>query len=321
MTEIERVHSIFAAMWVDLSRPDNFSEKLPLLAHYTSLSTLESIIRSNEVWLSNPLFMNDMEELRFGLLEAEKAFHQHEGIRQACDTKQYDALRQAFDQQLSTLANEHALDVYVMCFSEHNISDYDGMLSMWRGYGANGNGAAIVFDTQKVPINMNSPLLLEKVDYKTTEERLKWIDAKLNQFADLIKNSAIQIPMFYIPIHLLIQRFQLFALSSKHNGFDEEREWRMIYIKDRDRENKMEKFFHYLIQSDRVEPKLKFKVGQIPGMEMDLKLTDVVERIILGPGVSSGMTLATVKRMLTLVGNKELASKVYGSTTPYRVKV
>jgi hypothetical protein len=28
---------------------------------------LEAILRNDEVWLSNPLFMNDMEEVRFGI--------------------------------------------------------------------------------------------------------------------------------------------------------------------------------------------------------------------------------------------------------------
>ena len=38
----------------------------PLLAHYCSIATLEKIVSNQEVWLSNPLFANDFEELRFG---------------------------------------------------------------------------------------------------------------------------------------------------------------------------------------------------------------------------------------------------------------
>ena len=42
------------------------------------------------------------------------------------------------------------IDTYVFCLSEHAKDDTDGLLSMWRGYGGNGNGAAIVFDAGKL---------------------------------------------------------------------------------------------------------------------------------------------------------------------------
>ena len=38
-------------------------EHKPLLAHYTSISNLEKILKDDEIWLSNPLFMNDLEEV------------------------------------------------------------------------------------------------------------------------------------------------------------------------------------------------------------------------------------------------------------------
>src|SRR6185437_16245190 len=41
----------------------------PLFAHYTSIQVLEKILRDEEFWFSNPLFMNDLEEMRFGLRE------------------------------------------------------------------------------------------------------------------------------------------------------------------------------------------------------------------------------------------------------------
>src|SRR5262249_26012047 len=38
-----------------------------LLAHYTSVEIAEKILRDEEVWLSNPLYMNDLEEMRAGI--------------------------------------------------------------------------------------------------------------------------------------------------------------------------------------------------------------------------------------------------------------
>jgi hypothetical protein len=46
---------------------------------------------------------------------------------------------------------------------------------MWRGYGGNGSGAAIVFDTAKLSPPEESPLILAQVHYGTTEKRRNWL--------------------------------------------------------------------------------------------------------------------------------------------------
>jgi hypothetical protein len=62
--------ALFQELYSDITSAEQFNVKQPLLAHYTSISTLESILRNEEIWLSNPLFMNDMKEVRFGLTHA-----------------------------------------------------------------------------------------------------------------------------------------------------------------------------------------------------------------------------------------------------------
>lgn len=67
MNDLEIVQA-FLPLYADVVEADQFYVKKPLLAHYTSLSTLEKILETDEVWFSNPLFMNDLEEVRFGVL-------------------------------------------------------------------------------------------------------------------------------------------------------------------------------------------------------------------------------------------------------------
>jgi hypothetical protein len=57
--------AVSAALWADLAEIPTFSDAKPLSAHYTSIHTLEAILRNKEFWLSNPLYMNDLEEVRF----------------------------------------------------------------------------------------------------------------------------------------------------------------------------------------------------------------------------------------------------------------
>jgi hypothetical protein len=121
----------------------------PTLAHYTSIATLESILKSKEFWFSNPLYMNDLEELRFGLNEGKLAFQNSEVLRAACGSSEsYYLLIACFDWLYTDFDMLHALDVYVLCMAEQSMENPDGSLSMWRGYGAHGTGAALLVDTE-----------------------------------------------------------------------------------------------------------------------------------------------------------------------------
>jgi hypothetical protein len=321
--DASQINSLFwEKLWADAEASGGFPATRPLLAHYTTMATFEAVMKNEELWLSNPLFMNDIEELRFGLLEAAKAFRDHAGIRRACgDKARFDALDAAFGQKLHLLSDDEALDTYVICFCEHDPADYNGLLSMWRGYGGNGSGAAVVLNTANLSYVADFPIVLAKVHYATREGRLKWINGKLDLFASLIEKTQLPVPMFYIAIHQLLERLKLFALFSKHDGFDEEKEWRMVYIKDRDREKRLAPMFHYHVQGDRIEPKLKFSFEKARKLGAHIQLDDIVDRIILGPSAAQFISVKTVKRMLQILDKGNLAMKVHGSNTPYRSRI
>src|ERR1700741_4922001 len=129
---------LFTPLWADLRAADSFPAKRPLLAHYTSVPVLESILKHNEFWLSNPLFMNDLEEVRFGLFHGSRLFSESSEIQAACGSQhRFDLLKLAFNDLGNAFANEHVLDLYVFCLSEHDKDNTDGVLSMWRAYGGN----------------------------------------------------------------------------------------------------------------------------------------------------------------------------------------
>ncbi len=314
--------ALFEQLYSDLIGEDTYPNNRPLLAHYTSIATLEAIMKNNEMWLGNPLFMNDYEELRFGINEAAISFRLHQGIRSACKTEErYEELQKVFEDYLTNISNDGVFDVYVLCFSEHgrDTKNTDGLLSMWRGYGANGTGAAIVFDTQELSYVEDSPLILAKVEYGSKEKRLAWIEAKLDKFALLLAQSNLPIEQFYLPVTKLLQRVMLFALFSKHDGFTEEREWRLAYVRAWDRQEKLTNMIHYSIGASGIQPKLKLKIGGIEGVIADpISLEKIVTQIILGPSISNILSLMTVKRMLEILKGAEMAKKVERSSTPFR---
>ena len=318
----DEMMKVFDALWQDIKTEDACPVKRPLLAHYTSIETLERIMASDEVWFSNPLYMNDMEELRFGMQEGLAAFRLHAGIKEACKNvgHDYNHLLSMFEYLYQKFDNTDAFDTYVFCMAEHEEARTDGLLSMWRGYGGNGNGAAIVFDTSKFnfPDSLDC-LFLWDVTYASQQERRAWIDIKLWQFATMLDQISVPVHMLYQPLQVLFERLKIYSLFTKHHGFSEEREWRAVYLRDRDHDNVLQPMLHYAVGRYGLEPKLKFAVKAIPGFTPeDFSLKQIVNQILLGPSVSSPLAVMSVKRMLQAVEKPELADRLVASTTPFR---
>lgn len=308
------------AIWSDFEAENDFPQKRPLLAHYTSISTLEKIVSTNQVWLSNPLYMNDLEELRFGMNAGADDFRASQHLAQVCGSSEKHAfLVKRFDELFSNFDSNHALDTYVMCLSEHTPGKNDGLLSMWRGYGADGNGVAIVFDTAKLNPNEASPLIVGKVKYQSHPARLEWIDRKLYELSQVLATTQLTEDDLSLAAHVFIERLKLFALFTKHDGFSEEQEWRIVYMNERDPQGLMRPMFGYAITGRGVEPKLKLefsRLAQVLGTGVTLE--SLVDLIILGPSISSTLSGNSVRRMLTIAGQEDLATLVTASSIPYR---
>jgi hypothetical protein len=320
MTDQE-ITALFMPVVSDLD--DSFKDLLsrkPLLAHYTSIEVLEKIVKTNEIWFSNPLFMNDLQEMRFGVRAGVDLFERSAEVTEACGSPERSAiLRHSFRHYFSEFDLKHALDVYVFCLSEHDPKNTDGLLSMWRGYGRNGDGAALVIDSGFMTSQPGSPLLIAKVSYASEQERIAWLQQRLNRFAKVLRDHNIQNEKLYIAAHLFFTVVKIFALTSKHHGFREENEWRVIYMPDRDPRGLLKDRFDYVIGSQGVEPKLKYKLEPLP-MDPPEKWTfgGIVDRIILGPSLSSPLARNSVARMLEKAGKPEFREKLISSTIPLR---
>jgi len=328
--ELERQAAIAAAfrkydgLYSDLRSKDaELLEGRPLLAHYTSIQALERILVSNELWFSSPLLMNDVEELRFGMLEGHQQVMSSSAIRQACGSDaRVNKFLEAFNKYSEEFRNAHALDVFVLCMSEHTKGDSDGLLSMWRGYGGNGTGAAIVFDTARIGNQTGSPLVASKVDYLSTDARRIWLSKKVDEFADLLKQVNTSDDFLFVGAWAIFLRIKLFAMFTKHHGFSEEKEWRVVYLKERDVKNLCGPMIDYFIGPQGVELKLKLKVEPKEGLTApDLSLGKVVHQIILGPSAATPLAMAALLRMLDKIGKPEFKNRIVASGIPFRGRI
>lgn len=300
-------------------QPDG-TANAPLLAHYTSLENLENILSNNQFWLSNPLYMNDLEEVRFGVVIGSNLVHSNDRLRAALlsDTRRavfYDAFSDCF----THYDREQVLDLYVMCFSEHDAKDSDGRLSMWRGYGDNGKGAAIAFDVSGVEDTDGSPFVLAPVQYATQSQRMVWLNEKIVAVSDFIDANEVADECLNSVASALSERIVLFAIFSKHIGFEEEHEWRLAYLRDRDKDDVMSPYLSYANGSRGLQPKLKLDIKPIKGALSDgVSLDSMVDRIIVGPSVSSPLLRMATERMLKASGKENFLQRLKMSSIPYR---
>jgi hypothetical protein len=293
----------------------------PLLAHYTTISALEKILKCEEIWLSNPLFMNDLQEVKFGMNEGLNLFLQNQMLEVACTSAERTTIaRQAFYNYYNDFDANHLFDTYVFCLTRHDPTNDDGLLSMWRGYGGQGNGAALVFNTNFITkVDPQSPLLIAKVHYASSKDRIGWLENKLGLWCDLLRTSDIPDEKLQLAVWSFFTLVKIFALVSKHDGFKEEEEWRIIYMPERDPHGILKSRYHYVIGKRGVEPKLRLAVKPLSTDSTESwTFDDILDRIILGPSISSPLAVTSVNRMLENIGKMEFRQKVRPSTIPLR---
>ena len=149
----------------------------------------------------------------------------------------------------------------MFCLSEYDWENQpDGLLSMWRGYGANGNGVALVFNTGFLNLQNDSPLWIAKVRYGSAEERAEWIKNSFTKCLNILNANIIEAQTIEVTAWYMFRLTLCHALSAKHPGFREENEWRIVYLSDLDTHNMLKNQRSYLIRGNKVEPRLKFPI-------------------------------------------------------------
>jgi hypothetical protein len=308
-------------LWDDVDANAEFYVQHPHLAHYTSISTAEAIFRYKQLWFSNPLFMNDHQEMMWGIEHSIRLIPQNETLRLAFDD---DLLWEKFIvkyyQRRDFFHNAEVFDAYVACFSQIAAEDNNGLLSMWRAYASNGRGVAIVLDAGKLKHVPGSPVRLVKVQYLSDNDRLAWLVKLIEKFSSIVPLFKLAGDEIYSQAaHALFLRILMAAICSKHPGFEEEAEWRAIYLKPFDPASVLGKHYSYSLGDRGCEPKLKLPIDPIDNLgQGGIPLTDVIDRIILGPSSGNHINREAFQRMLRTVGYGVLASRVVSSSTPFR---
>lgn len=202
-------------------------------SHYTSAYVAMEIIEKGEVWLRNALVMNDFSEVQHGRKCLQSAWRDDalggrlslilDSIKPGLSSE----LIESFDSRMS----DRTARSYLVSFSEHGSGTIDedkyGRLSMWRAYGGETNVAFVFKNTPFISESNALNAFTSPVFYGDPErfklEFARVVD-RLDENIEFVKSLGPDTVR-----QVLENAFHFATLSTKHPGFSEEREWRVIY--------------------------------------------------------------------------------------------
>jgi len=217
------------------------------LFHYTDVSGLLGIFDNNRLWATHTLYLNDATERSYTYRLVEEIYC---NLIEQAKTDDNDKSNinhpiwyRDFLHRLSynTMRPKPNPDVYVVCFCKD-----DDLLSQWRGYGNNGAGYAIGFDTKRL-VHSKGAFELRKAIYSAEDQKqilneiLQVVTDSLKELTDCL-NSDDADPLIENHAKIFENEVEKYASFFKHKAFKAEEEWRLIYSPKTDGHSNQIKF-------------------------------------------------------------------------------
>lgn len=197
-------------------------------SHYTTASTALKILVSKRLWLRNASVMNDYMEIAHGSRLLVTA------LKGPLGRRLFDALplgKEVVADVIGAFADDvdeqTRTDTYLLSLAEHDPAESQGRLSMWRAYGGDRAGVALVFNIAFLEEDLTSSgFVISPVLYADQvafdREMLRVVEG-VEREADYIRAAPRN-----LVFGTMMSALRFAALSTKHLGFAEEAEWRIV---------------------------------------------------------------------------------------------
>jgi hypothetical protein len=288
------------------------------LYHYTSLETIQKIMEYDNVRLSHAEYSNDRHEivdainLISGTLNTQKQ-SSISGFGPFCNQV-----------EVAFIARPVEIDAYIfcMCAGLNAAVRPQDMLSQWRAYAQDGRGGALSLDMAALTaIVYHLPgLRINPVVYDAVV-KAKFVNAILvegyNRYQQLGHSAigeTVEALLFCTPL-------------MKHDGFQEEREWRLIYVPRDDLPTPLIQFHPrrdflapyvdlkhlYTTTSAAAAPGIHSPPVNVPQPKGNPLIP--VDAVMVGPSGHQGLNVRAMKKV---VSRFRPSLSVDFSRTPYR---
>ena len=261
--------------------------------------------------------MNDYMEVQHGINCVVKTFHGEKFGKkfQAALDNLFQGAAREIAQRFDNWTPNFRSNTYLVCVSEHEDSeDTLGRLSMWRAYSGS-TGVALVLN--------GDPFLGDAVEFKAYTSPVTYHDdvgfeAVLGQVAGNIERNSDFLKSLGREslINIVFMMLRFLTISTKHPGFSEEKEWRVIYSPADD-----SPYLEKELQVINGVPQTIYKIPlkDIPAIGLTgMEIPSLIHRVIIGP---TQHPIAVRKAFVTALLNAEVADaekRVWVSQIPLR---
>jgi hypothetical protein len=290
--------------------------------HYTSAEAAISIIRSKRLWMRNATRMADYREVQHGFNILDGYFGIPAKRRRFCrviDTSVPGAVGAA-DSAIDLFYqwwNDIKENTFIASVSEHEKrEDQHGRLSMWRAFGGSTTRVALVL---KVPrystVSTNLNIIFSPVEYLTDTEVIRVIHLVLRRVREN-SNFLRSVNSHYITSSVFMS-LVAGVTCLKHEGFLEEREWRIVYSPQRSSSP-------FILSSTEIVggvPQLVYRLpldASVDDAVAELDVARIFDRLIIGPTSDPAPLREIFVDALGAAGVTDATDHVFASGIPIR---
>jgi hypothetical protein len=290
--------------------------------HYTTAEAALGIITSKRLWMRNATCMTDYREVQHGFAMLNQYFAdetKRNTFTAALDNCHPGAAMDAinlFNQWWGDLQSQ----TFIASISVHDdkAEDQHGRLSMWRAFGGSNPRVAIVFRapwysgaTEGLNV-MFSPVAY--FSQTQVEAEIAAVIANISENADFVRGTE-RTQVTDTVFAMLVAG----VVCLKHEGFLEEREWRVIYGPKRNPSPIMEAETE--TRSIAGVPQLIYKMpldAAVAPQGAALDVARIFDRLIIGPSPYSLAMHQAFAAALTKAGVADAGARVVFSGIPIR---
>jgi hypothetical protein len=322
-----RLESIFMPEGRRLREAFYRSNSNPRFVHYTRAEAALEIIRKKRLWLRNTTAMVDYREVHHGFALLQSWFVVEENLNRfvaVFDSICPGAARAAIDSfnrfWISTDIGVQT-QTYISSVSEHDATeDAHGRLSMWRAFGTEA--------TARVALAFRVPVLSGAADFLQcifspvaylNETRAHAIITEVLVNADTEREFLRTVSYEEIR-NLIFFSFVVASTCVKHEGFKEERGWRIVYLPGYYPPLNLPRIDSEIVSLSGVpQTVFKFPLDASEASEIaEIDIAAIFDRLIIGPSRYPWVMYEAFKKTLERAGVADAGSRIITSLIPIR---
>lgn len=279
-SELEQVKNTFFPTTV--ARVEKAKSMDLRFVHYTSAEAALGILTNREVWMRNAMTMNDSTEIEYGFNCLKNAYEGDAGkLFKTVLEENFPGCTAQLEASFNAWLPGFRRDTYLTCVSEHDQSeDQLGRLSMWRAYGGR---SAVALVLKGAPFHNESNVLkaytspVAYLNSDTFSKQFMDVAERMRNASDLLLKLGRD-RVFQLSFHML--RFSV--LCTKHIGFHEEKEWRVIYSPTVEQSDKIQTAVATINGTPQKIHKIPLQNVPDQGL-IGMEIPEIIDRIIIGP--------------------------------------